>query len=117
MWALDNLAVELDATVGPDLQVAATGSIGVIGYVVDAPPSIERTRERPWVVHALGWCGHGIALSVASEGLGERILCDGEVPTNLHWHRDRPPHLPFEAARWAGFQAAVRLMALLDRIA
>jgi gamma-glutamylputrescine oxidase len=116
--ALDSLAAELHATVGSDVRVAVTGGwTGVIGYVLDTLPCIERTRERPWVVHALGWCGHGIALSVASGDWVSRILCDGEVPNDLPWHRDRPPLLPFEAARWAGFQAAVRLMALLDRIA
>ncbi len=116
--ALDRLALELEATVGPEVPVTVTGGwTGVIGYVLDTLPAIERTRERPFVLHAVGWCGHGIALSVASGDWVSRMLCDGAVPNDLPWYRDRLPLLPFEPVRWAGFQAAVRLMTLLDRIA
>ncbi len=116
--ALDRLAVELRTTLGAEVPVAVTGGwTGVIGYVLDALPAIERMRERPSVLHAVGWCGHGIALSVASGKWVSRILCDGVAPDDLPWYRDKPPLLPFEPLRWASFQAAVRLMSLLDRVA
>lgn len=116
--ALDRLATELEATFGPEVPLAVTGGwTGVIGYVLDALPAIERMRERPSVVCAVGWCGHGVALSVASGEWVSRILCDGAAPDDLPWHRDQLPLLRFESVRWVGFQAAIGLMSLLDRIA
>jgi gamma-glutamylputrescine oxidase len=116
--ALDSLARELDETFGPQIQIrVASGWTGVIGYVLDTLPAIERARGRPSVLHAVGWCGHGIALSVASGAWVARLLCDGAAPEDLPWYRDRPPLLPFEPVRWAGFQAGVRMLSLLDRIA
>ena len=116
--ALDSLAREFDETFGPQLQIrVASGWTGMIGYVLDTLPAIERARGRPSVLHAVGWCGHGIALSVASGAWIGRLLCDGAAPEDLPWYRDRPPLLPFEPVRWAGFQAGVRMLSLLDRIA
>lgn len=116
--ALDRLAAELEGTLGREIPLAVTGGwTGVIGYVLDALPAIERMRERPSMVCAVGWCGHGIALSVASGEWVSRILYDGAAPDDLPWHRAQPPLLPLEPVRWAGFQATVRLMSLLDRIA
>ena len=47
---------------------------GVIGYTLDALPVLGRDRDRPAVVHALGWCGHGVALSVASGAWIARLV-------------------------------------------
>jgi glycine/D-amino acid oxidase-like deaminating enzyme len=116
--ALDHLSAELATTFGPDIPlVVAGGWTGVIGYTLDALPAIGRMRERPGVVCAVGWCGHGIALSVASGQWLSRILCDGATPDDLPWFRDRLPLLPLEPFRWVGFQATVRLRSLLDRMA
>lgn len=116
--ALGRLSTELETTFGPDLPLVVTGGwTGVIGYALDALPAIGRMRERPGVVCAVGWCGHGIALSVASGQWLASILCDGAAPGDLPWYRDRLPLLPLEPVRWAGFQATVRLRSLLDRIA
>jgi gamma-glutamylputrescine oxidase len=115
--ALDSLARELDETFGPQLQIrVARGWTGVIGYVLDTLPVIGRARGRPSVLHAVGWCGHGIGLSVASGAWIARMLCDGAAPEDLPWYRDRPPLLPFEPVRWAGFQTGLRLRSLLDRM-
>lgn len=115
--ALDRLAEELRRTFPSEVPLnVAGGWTGVIGYVLDTLPAIERMRERPSVVHALGWCGHGVALSVASGAWVTHILCDGAMKEDLPWYRDKPPLLPLEALRWAGFHAGVRMLALLDRI-
>jgi gamma-glutamylputrescine oxidase len=115
--ALDGLAREL-MTVFPR-QAALTvagGWTGVIGYVIDTLPAIERARGKPSLLHAVGWCGHGLALSIACGAWITRMIVDGAVSHDLPWYRDNPPLLPFETLRWAGFQAGVRAMAMLDRI-
>ena len=93
---------------------------GVIGYTLDALPSIGRDPRRPGVVHALGWCGHGLALSVAAGEWMSRLIFAPPAAadlTRLAWSRAAPPALPGEALRWISFRAAVGAMALLDRVA
>lgn len=116
--ALDRLAAELGETFGPEVTLRVTGGwTGVIGYVLDTLPAIERTRSRPAVLHAVGWCGHGLALSVASGAWIARMLCEGAAPEDLPWYRDLPPLLPLEPVRWTGFQTCVRMLSFLDRVA
>jgi gamma-glutamylputrescine oxidase len=93
---------------------------GVIGYTLDALPSIGRDPRRPGVVHALGWCGHGLALSVAAGEWLSRLLLHPPEQTDLAslaWSRAAPPALPGELLRWLSFRAAVGTMVLLDRVA
>jgi gamma-glutamylputrescine oxidase len=96
---------------------------GVIGYTLDALPALGRDPLRPRVVHAVGWCGHGLALSVASGEWIARLLLDApadQAPADLAqfaWSRGSPPRLPGEALRWLSFRGAVAGMALLDRVA
>lgn len=115
--ALDRLAREL-MSVFPHAAAltVAGGWTGVIGYVLDTLPAIERARGNPSLLHAVGWCGHGLALSVACGAWITRMMLDGAVNRDLPWYRDNPPLLPFETLRWAGFQAGVRALAMLDRI-
>ena len=89
---------------------------GVIGYTLDALPVLGRDRERPAVVHALGWCGHGLALSVASGAWIARLVLESQ-PLDGAWFRDRSPLLPGEAVRWLSFRTAVAAMAVMDRVA
>jgi gamma-glutamylputrescine oxidase len=88
---------------------------GVIGYVLDALPSIGASREEPQVLQLLGWCGHGLALSVAA-GSWVAALSAGQPRGELPWFRDRPPLLPGEGLRWLAFRGAVAGMALADRL-
>jgi gamma-glutamylputrescine oxidase len=99
----------------PDARVAG-GWSGVIGYVADALPAIERWAHNPNVVHAVGWCGHGVALSLASGAWVASLVCDRAAPHELPWFRALPPKVPFEAARWLGFGAAVHAMSLMDHL-
>ena len=116
--ALDRLAIELRQTFGAAVSLTVDGGwTGVIGYVLDALPAIQRMRGNPAVLHAVGWCGHGLALSIASGAWIAALLCDGAEPEDLPWFRDDPPLLPLEPVRWLGARAAVRAMAWLDRIA
>lgn len=116
--ALDRLAVELGGTFLPEVAPRVqAGWTGLIGYVVDALPAIQIARGRPGVVHVVGWCGHGVALSVASGAWVTKLVCDGAAPGDLPWFRDRPPLVPLELARWMGFGASVGVMGALDRYA
>jgi gamma-glutamylputrescine oxidase len=115
--ALDRLAIELRAVFPRELAVGVSGGwTGLIGYMLDALPAIERSRDRPSLLHAIGWCGHGLALSVASGAWIAHMLCDGAVREDLPWFRHDPPLVPSEALRWAGFHASVGAMKLLDRV-
>jgi gamma-glutamylputrescine oxidase len=107
---------------------------GVIGYTLDALPCIGRDPRRPAVIHAVGWCGHGLALALASGAWVARLaglppdepapaaarpgaLAGGADLADLAWFRATPPALPGEALRWLSFRAAVGALALLDRLA
>ena len=68
------------------------------------------------MVYALGWCGHGLALSLASGAWIARLLFD-PISFDAPWFRDSSPRLPGEAVRWLSFRAAVGAMAVLDRVA
>lgn len=115
--ALDRLARELTTVFPREAGLTIAGGwTGVIGYVLDTLPAIERARSNPSLLHAVGWCGHGLALAVACGAWISRMMLDGAVNRDLPWHRDNPPLLPFETLRWAAFQAGVRALAMLDRI-
>lgn len=115
--ALVRLAAEMKQTFpkGANVEVAR-GWTGVIGYVADALPAIQRSKRNPAVLHVVGWCGHGVALSVASGQWVSAMLCDGAAPEDLPWFRNHVPLIPSELARWVGFQASVKMMGWLDRI-
>ncbi len=115
--ALRRLGVELDRTFPSGAKIAvAKGWTGVIGYVADALPAIQRSKRNPAVLHVVGWCGHGVALSVASGQWVSALICDGAAGEDLPWFRNDLPLIPSELARWAGFQSSVTMMSLLDRI-
>jgi gamma-glutamylputrescine oxidase len=88
---------------------------GVIDYVLDGLPAIGARRERPGVLQLVGWCGHGLALSIAAGAWVADRLDRGE-PETLPWFRDRPPLVPTEGLRWLVCRAAVGAMALCDRL-
>jgi gamma-glutamylputrescine oxidase len=115
--ALECLAAHMRTVFPPEVSLTVAGGwTGVIGYVADGLPSISRSPERPSLLHAVGWCGHGIALAVASGSWITDILCGGAVREDLPWFRARPPLIPFEGVRWTGFHASVRAMEMLDRM-
>jgi gamma-glutamylputrescine oxidase len=115
--ALARLEEELHRTFPPAARLrVARAWTGVIGYVIDALPAIARVPGRPEVVQAVGWCGHGVALSVAAGAWITHLLCDGAAPEDLPWFRAVPPRVPFEPVRWLGFRATVGMMQMLDRL-
>jgi gamma-glutamylputrescine oxidase len=117
--ALVQLRRELDATFPGALDRVPITHVwtGVIGYTLDALPAIGRDPRRPGVLQAVGWCGHGLALSVAAGEWLARLLLDRSLaPADLPWTRAAPPALPGEALRWLSFRAAVAAMGLLDHV-
>lgn len=115
--ALQRLAGELASTfeLGDRPLRLAGGWTGVIGYVLDGLPAIARARGHACVTHVVGWCGHGVALSIASGAWVTRMLCDGAAPEDLPWYRDDPPGVPLAPLRKAAFGVAIGAMQLLDR--
>ncbi|MDG1894137.1 MAG: FAD-dependent oxidoreductase [Fuerstiella sp.] len=74
--AIDRLGEELHRTFPAELDLQVNrGWTGVIGYTLDGLPSIQRSQSHSGVVQAVGWCGHGVALSIASGDWVARILC------------------------------------------
>jgi gamma-glutamylputrescine oxidase len=115
--ALCALATQLERTFPTEARLAIAGGwTGVIGYVLDALPAIARLPDCSRIVHAVGWCGHGVALATASGRWIAEILCDGATAQDLPWFRASIPLVPTELARWVGFRAQVGLMDLLDRL-
>ncbi len=115
--ALARLRAEIRRTFPQDAEIAvASGWTGVIGYVADAIPAIQRSRWNSSVLHVVGWCGHGVALSVASGQWVSALICDGKAKEDLPWFRNDLPLIPSELARWVGFQSSVKMMSLMDRI-
>jgi glycine/D-amino acid oxidase-like deaminating enzyme len=112
--ALRYLRRALATTFSPGSGVAALPVThvwtGVIDYTLDALPAFGRDPARPALLYAAGWCGHGLALSVAAGDWLARLLDDRSATAD-----PRPPALPGEALRWLGFHAAVGAMSLLDR--
>ena len=96
-------------------RVAATWT-GTIDYTADGLPVVGFDPERPGVLHAGGWCGHGIALSLCA-GRWAAALCAGEPleDEDLPLFRARAPWVPGEPVRWLGVRAALALMAWSDR--
>jgi gamma-glutamylputrescine oxidase len=121
--ALAALRRELANTFLPPFQarVARTWT-GVIGYVVDALPTIGREPRSPRVLHLCGWCGHGVALATAAGRWAAALLAEerpeaaADSAAGLPWFRSRPPRVPTELARYVGFRASVATMAALDRL-
>jgi gamma-glutamylputrescine oxidase len=89
---------------------------GVIGYVLDTLPVIDRLRHYPAVVFAGGWCGHGIALSVASGAWVAHLITRQCPPENLPWFRGSAPLLPFEIGRWLSIPIVSQVMSAQDRL-
>jgi gamma-glutamylputrescine oxidase len=116
--ALQRLSRDLHRTfpAGARLRVAG-GWGGVIGYTLDGLPAIGRLPDRPAVLHVVGWCGHGVALALASGRWVTHLLCDGATPEDLPWYRSNPPLLPSEPMRRLAAPLAVRALWLLDQLA
>jgi len=88
---------------------------GLIDYVLDGLPTIGAHRGRPGVLHLVGWCGHGLALSVAA-GAWVAAGLDQSAASPLPRLRDRPPLVPTEGLRWLVCRSATAVMALRDRL-
>ena len=66
-------------------------------------------------MQVVGWCGHGLALSIAAgEWIVDRLEDRAAEP--LPWFRDLPPLVPLEPVRRLVCRAAIGAMALCDRV-
>ena len=112
--ALSQVAADAAQLFPPDLGIAIAGGWGgTIGYVLDALPAIGRVPWAPRILHAVGWCGHGVALSTASGAWLASMLAGDPLPS-LPWFRSDVPRVPTELGRYLGFAATTRLMAFAD---
>jgi gamma-glutamylputrescine oxidase len=87
---------------------------GVIDYVLDGLPVIGARKDEPRLLHVLGLCGHGLALSIAAGAwVADRLDDDVGRP----WFRDRPGVLlPTEPVRWLACRAGTLGMSVMDRL-
>jgi glycine/D-amino acid oxidase-like deaminating enzyme len=99
---------------------------GIIDYVLDGLPAIARCIDQPRIIHAVGWCGHGLALSIAAgqwitdrfinNSLQKNVVYLGYVANDeLPWFRNHPPKLPYEWLHKAVIKTTTSTMTALDR--
>jgi gamma-glutamylputrescine oxidase len=104
----------------PEIRISH-GWSGTIGYVLDGLPAIGRCSETPSILHAVGWCGHGLALGLAAGSWITDLLGRSDVPSagegGLAWFRDDPPQLACERLHGLAVRVAVGTMQLMDYIA
>lgn len=114
--AIDRLRLELHRMFPAAARLeVASGWTGVIDYTADALPAIQRSKRNPAIVHVVGWCGHGIALAVASGEWLVALMSGDARNEDLPWFRNDPPLIAPELVRWVGFQSSVQWMSWLDR--
>jgi gamma-glutamylputrescine oxidase len=101
--------------VKPKLRIARTWS-GLIDVTLDGLPAIQRYPGHERILHVVGWCGHGIALSLAAGRWIASIVCDHAVPEDLPWFRGHLPILAPAPLRRLCFNAVTNLMMALDRV-
>jgi len=89
---------------------------GVISYSLDTLPVIGFVPGHRRVIHAGGWCGHGIALSLLSGRWIHELITRGRCEEPYPWFRQRAPLVPSEPARWLGVRASGWAMEMLDRL-
>jgi len=102
-----------------DLRISHAWS-GTIGYVLDGLPAIGRCSDAPNILHAVGWCGHGLALGVAAGSWITNLLARNDVVTGdsgLAWFRENLPGLPCKPLHGLAVRATVAAMQLMDYIA
>ncbi|HXZ96844.1 MAG TPA: FAD-dependent oxidoreductase [Burkholderiales bacterium] len=95
------------------------GWSGTIGYVLDGLPAIGRCSEAPNILHAIGWCGHGLALGVAAGSWISDRLARSDAVTGeggLAWFRDDLPKLPCKPLHGLAVRAVAAAMRLMDYI-
>jgi gamma-glutamylputrescine oxidase len=108
------------ALVFPSLAGAAIEDrwAGVMGFTLDRLPVVGELAQAPGVLHAGGWCGHGVAFSIASGAVIADLAGGREsVWARLPWMRGTAPWLVPDPLRAAGLRAYLGALGLADRIA
>lgn len=95
---------------------------GTTGSTLDRMPVVGRLAHSPGMWFTGAWCGHGVALSVASGALLAAALDPTASPAGspakagpLPWQRSRAPWLPAGLVRHLGLQAYVLGLDAVDR--
>jgi gamma-glutamylputrescine oxidase len=117
VWA--RLESELHALLPATRHVAVTDRwFGTTGATLDRLPVVGELRRLPGVWFAGGWCGHGVALSVAAGGYLAARLTGSPPPVDwagLPWVRGRAPGLPPDPFRRWGLRAYIAALDAADR--
>jgi gamma-glutamylputrescine oxidase len=112
------LAREIEA-IFPSLRGVAVERrwSGVMGFTLDRMPVLGELAEAPGVLHAGAWCGHGIALSIASGAtIADLVASRRTARTQLPWIRGTAPWLPPDPLRASGIRLYLSGLGLADRV-
>lgn len=107
------------ATIFPALEGVAIERSwsGVMGFTLDRMPVVGDLALAPGVLHAGAWCGHGVALALASgETIADLVAARRTRRTELPWIRGSAPWLPPDPLRGIGIHAYLAGLGLADRL-
>src|SRR5262249_55181286 len=88
---------------------------GVMGFTLDRLPIVGELA--PGIVHAGAWCGHGVALSIASgEAVADLVAGRPSRWAPLPFARRSGPWLPPDPFRTVGIKSYIAALDWVDRI-
>ena len=110
------LARELGSLLPPlaGLEVARCWS-GAMGFTLDGFPVVGAAPEAPGIVHASGWCGHGVAMAFEGGAIAAEAAMGRGRPRSLPWRgAGSTPTLPPDPLRHMGLSTYLKALAWVD---
>jgi gamma-glutamylputrescine oxidase len=89
---------------------------GTVGFTLDNLPVVGELPRLTGVMFSGGWCGHGLALAMASGAIIADKITGAQHKWSLPWFRGSAPRLPPDPWRNTGLAAYLALLDRVDRL-